>query len=262
MDVVPTCSRRSASRSPPDIGGLPLQRAVERVRRSRGRRSPRSATAASWPTACARRRDKYIRRFSPDDDELYFDLEKDPKEHDERARSRTRSACACSRPRPRPACRRTRSATSLRGRRRRAATRCTSRRGGWLEGVEATGLRPGRALDARRQRAAGSSSRPRRGPGPAARDRASPAARRRAGRARRHARRPPVARRPTCRSAARPCRPGPFPLRLPDIESETEADRGLDLFSRPRRPSRGCASGSPCRRAARCTSSTRRRASG
>ena len=45
--------------------------------------SPRSATGASWPTACARRRDKYIHRFGPETDELYFDLVKDPEGADE-----------------------------------------------------------------------------------------------------------------------------------------------------------------------------------
>ena len=41
--------------------------------------------------------------------------------------------------------------------------------------------------------------------------------------------------------------PAAFPFRLPDVESETEADRGINLFAAPRaEPPRACASGSRC----------------
>ena len=66
--------------APPAIAGRPLQAVIDGRRPRAARRSRRSATAATWPTACARGKDKYVRRFSPDEDELYFDLAGDPKE--------------------------------------------------------------------------------------------------------------------------------------------------------------------------------------
>ena len=56
--------------------------------------------------------------------------------------------------------------------------------------------------------------------------------------------------------------PEALPYRLPDVESETERDRGLRLFGAPAKGRRRCGCGWRCRRAARSASSTRRRASG
>ena len=69
--------------------------------------------------------------------------------------------------------------------------------------------------------------------------------------------------RATCRSGGTAFAPDAFPFRLPDIESETDNDRGLELFKAPaaRQGGRACladAAGRPDREGA----GRRRRASG
>ena len=93
---------------------------------------------ASSPTECAGGTDKYIRRFSPDDDELYFDLVNDPDEqenviaeHTERVRQlRARGEEAMS---PNPF----RYVVDISGR-GPWALRLDAR--GWIEDVEAEGF--------------------------------------------------------------------------------------------------------------------------
>jgi hypothetical protein len=174
--------------------------------------------------------DKFIRRFSPDDDELYFDLRKDPKEHSsiapqhpERVRLLQAQAEAGMSTNP------FRYVLQVAGS-SRFDLRLVAR--GWLEGVEATGLGPqerwslgsnGRWLDLRLQprkdapREIGFTVRPVGAPITleGTRD----------GR--------PL--RPTDVAVGEGSfRPEGFPFRLPDIESETEHDRGINLFAAPR----------------------------
>ena len=52
--------------------------------------------------------------------------------------------------------------------------------------------------------------------------------------ARGHARRPAAAAGRRRRRRGRPSHPEAFPFRLPDIEAETEQDRGINLFARAR----------------------------
>ena len=176
---------------------------------------------------------------------------------------RSPSACGCCRRRPRRAWP---EPVPLRGagRAARAASRCALETHGWLEAVETTGLRAGGALGRRRQRALGSSSRLQPAPG-APREIGFTRAARWARRCTLlgHARRPAAAHRRRRRRRALRSHPDAFPFRLPDIESETDSDRGLDAVqgAGPRaRPA--CASGWRCRRAARSTSWTRRPARG
>ena len=83
-----TCCRRCSSRAklplPSDIAGRPLQVAV------RGGGKPRPALAeishrGFVAHGVRTEADKFIRRFSPADDELYFDLARDPGEKDNKA---------------------------------------------------------------------------------------------------------------------------------------------------------------------------------
>ena len=142
LDVLPTVLEAMGVPLPPTSAAAAAGRSP--ARRSRARRSPRSATAASWPTACGPRRDKYIRRFSPDDDELYFDL-RGPEGADDLAGASPRARAAPeARPRrpwsPNPF----RYVVAVAG---PAASRRLETRG-WIEGVEATGPRSAGALDA------------------------------------------------------------------------------------------------------------------
>jgi arylsulfatase A-like enzyme len=175
--------------------------------------------------------EKYVRRFSPDDDELLFDLSADPKEQrnlaaerPERMRLRKAQVEAGMAPNP------FRYVLQARG---RAPLALKVETRGWLEGVEAAGLGPhersrvvanGRTLELLLQ--------PRDG----------------APREISFTVRPigaPVE--ITGLRAGRPLRPADvavgerghhpeaLPYKLPDIESETERDRGLRLFAAPPR---------------------------
>jgi hypothetical protein len=81
IDLLPTILRELRLPVPkaPDVEGRPLQEAVAgrgELRPALSEISHRGFVAHGMRTA----KDKYVRRFSPEDDELYFDLEKDPRE--------------------------------------------------------------------------------------------------------------------------------------------------------------------------------------
>ncbi len=79
LDVVPTVLEAVGLPLPADVGGQPLQRALAGAAKPRpalAEISHRGFVAHGVRTDA----DKYIRRFSPDDDELYFDLARDPGE--------------------------------------------------------------------------------------------------------------------------------------------------------------------------------------
>jgi hypothetical protein len=228
MDVVPTVLEAVGLPLPSDLGGRPLQRTLD------GGTKPRPALAeishrGFVAHGVRTESDKYVRRFSPDDDELYFDLERDPQEktnvaaqHPERVRLLQAKAEAGMASNP------FRYVVQVAGS-GRFALKLEAR--GWLEAVETTGLGPedrwslggnGRWLEL--------SVRPR------------PGAPREVG----FTVRPvgaPVQLEGT--RDGRPLRPRDvavgetafhpegFPFRLPDIESETERDRGLKLFAPP-----------------------------
>jgi len=92
VDIVPTILRAMGIEIPEGLMGRPLQEAITQSPAERpalSEISHRGFVAHGVRTE----RDKYIRRFSPDEDELYFDLRADPKEqhsvldqHEERAR--------------------------------------------------------------------------------------------------------------------------------------------------------------------------------
>jgi arylsulfatase A-like enzyme len=229
IDVAPTVLEAAGLPLPADLGGQPLQRMLEAdapPRPAIAEISHRGSVAHGVRTDA----DKYIRRFSPDDDELYFDLRQDPKEETslaaqvpERVRvlqARAEAAMAAS-----PFRYTVQVAGSGRFDLRLAAR-------GWLEGVAASGLGPGerwslggngRWLDLRLQPRPGTprevafAVRPVGAPVTLAGSRDG-----------RPLRRADVA------VGEGSLRPEAFPFQLPDIESETEADRGLNLFAAPR----------------------------
>ncbi|HSD29161.1 MAG TPA: sulfatase, partial [Vicinamibacteria bacterium] len=228
LDVVPTVLEAVGLPIPADLGGQPLQR------RLKAGTSPRAAIAEISHRGFVAHgvrtdADKYIRRFSPDDDELYFDLSRDPGEKTslagekpERMRMLRAQAEAAMASSP------FRYTVQVAGAGRfdlRLAAR------GWLEGVEATGLGPkerwsvggnGRWLDLRLAPRPGASReiafavRPVGAPVTLAGSRDG-----------RPLRASDVA------VGESSLRPQAFPFQLPDIESETEADRGLNLFEAP-----------------------------
>jgi arylsulfatase A-like enzyme len=234
VDVVPTVLEAMGVPLPSDLGGQPLQRTLA------GGAAPRPALAEISHRGFVAHGvrtdgDKYIRRFSPDDDELYFDLRKDPRErtnlvasNPERVRLLEAQGEAGMSPNP------FRYVVQVAGEGRfdlRLETR------GWLEGVEATGLGPeerssvggnGRWLDlAVRPRAGvprevGFTVRPVGAPVTIAGTRDG-----------RPLRPLDVA------VGEGSFRPGAFPFRLPDIESETERDSGINLFAAPRAAATG-----------------------
>jgi arylsulfatase A-like enzyme len=228
IDVAPTVLEAMRVTLSPDLGGRPLQRALARDE------PPRPALAEishrGFVAHGVRTEDeKYIRRFSPDDDELLFDLRRDPREQTsvaahspERLRLRRAQVEAGMAQNP------FRYVLQARGT-GRLALRLETR--GWLEGIELAGLGPqerssvggnGRTVDLLLQ--------PRDG----------------APREISFTVRPvgvPVLLSGT--RDGRPLRPldvaigeggqhpEALPYRLPDIESETERDRGLRLFAAP-----------------------------
>ena len=229
LDVVPTVLEAVGLPLPADVGGQPLQRVLAGAAKPRpalAEISHRGFVAHGVRTDA----DKYIRRFSPDDDELYFDLGRDPGEkvslaekNPERVRLLQAQAEAGMASNP------FRYAVEVTGS-GRFALRLETR--GWLEGVEATGLGPqerwslggnGRWLELRlaprpgAPREIGFTVRPVGAPVTLAGTRDG-----------RPLRPADVA------VGEGSFRPEAFPFRLPDIESETEKDRGINLFVAPR----------------------------
>ena len=229
LDVVPTVLEAVGLPLPGEVGGQPLQRTLT------GATKPRPALAEISHRGFVAHGvrtdgDKYVRRFSPDDDELYFDLARDPGEKTSLAgesadRVRLLQAQAEAGMAPSPF----RYAVEVGGS-GRFALRLETR--GWLEGVEATGLGPqerwslggnGRWLDLAltprpgAPRQIGFTVRPVGAPVTLAGTRD--------GRPLRPA---------DIAVGESSFRPEAFPFRLPDVESETEADRGLNLFAAPR----------------------------
>jgi arylsulfatase A-like enzyme len=228
IDVAPTVLEALGVPLAADLAGRPLQRALE------SREAPRPALAEishrGFVAHGVRSEDeKYVRRFSPDDDELLFDLRRDPGEQasvadarPERVRLRKAQVEAGMSQNP------FRYLLQARGT-SRLTLRLETR--GWLEGLEVSGLGPqeryrvggnGRSVDLLLQ--------PREG------------APREIG----FTVRPIGA--PVTLSGTRDGRPlraadvavgeggqhpEALPYRLPDIESETERDRGLRLFAAP-----------------------------
>jgi arylsulfatase A-like enzyme len=139
IDVVPTVLQVAGLPIPKDIVGQPLQRTVQGIVERRvaiSEISHRGFVAHGVRTGG----DKYVRRFSPEDDELLFDLAKDPGELTNVAaarpeRVRLLKAAAESAMAPNPF----RYVVQVAGR-GRFALRVAAR--GWLEGVETTGFGP------------------------------------------------------------------------------------------------------------------------
>jgi arylsulfatase A-like enzyme len=141
VDVLPTVLEALGLPVPPPpaIAGHPLQAALDGDVPERpvvSEISHRGYVAHGMRT----RRDKYVRRFSPDDDELYFDLVQDPRETVNRAegnRERVRllraGVEAAMVPNP------FRSHLRVEGGGAYVLRLAT---GGWIEGVEAVGLGP------------------------------------------------------------------------------------------------------------------------
>lgn len=228
VDVVPTVLEALGLPLAPELVGRPLQRALEQGEAARpalAEISHRGFVAHAVRTEA----EKYIRRFSPDDDELLFDLARDPREQrsiaeasPERVRLRKAQVEAGMAQNP------FRYVLQARGS-GRLTLRLETR--GWLEGIEVSGLGPkerssvganGRTVDLQLQ--------PREG---APREIAFTV-------------RPIGA--PVVLSGTRDGRPlstqdvavgegghhpDALPYRLPDVESETEHDRGLRLFAAP-----------------------------
>jgi arylsulfatase A-like enzyme len=228
VDVVPTVLEAMGAPLAPDLVGQPLQRALA------GESKPRPALAEISHRGFVAHGvrtdgDKYIRRFSPDDDELYFDLARDPKEQANKAgenpqRVRLLQAQAESGMASNPF----RYVVQLAGRGQYALRIETH---GWLEAIETTGFGPderwavggnGRSVELQ--------ARPKTGTPREIAFTVRPVG-------------APVQVLGT--RDGRPLRkgdllvggtafaPDAFPFRLPDIESETDNDRGLELFTAP-----------------------------
>ena len=139
VDVLPTILENEALPVPPlpAIAGLPLQGVLSGQTPERpavSEISHRGFVAHGMRTG----KDKYIRRFSPEDGELYFDLLRDPKEltnriDDARERVRTLKASVEAAMVPNPF----RYSVRVSGSGEHVLTLST---GGWIEGVQATGL--------------------------------------------------------------------------------------------------------------------------
>jgi arylsulfatase A-like enzyme len=141
VDVLPTILQNEGLPVPPSpiIAGLPLQGVLSGTLPERpavSEISHRGYVAHGMRTG----KDKYVRRFSPQVDELYFDLVRDPKEllnriDDARERVRVLKASVEAAMVPNPF----RYSVRVTGSGEYALTLTT---GGWLEGVQATGLGP------------------------------------------------------------------------------------------------------------------------
>ena len=234
VDIVPTILQALAIPLDPSLMGRPLQEAIAGApdeRTALSEISHRGFVAHGVRTD----RDKYVRRFSPDDDELYFDLLRDPAErenlvaeHPDRVHFLQAQAEAAMSPNP------FRYAIEVSG----AGTfdlHLETR--GWLEGVETTGLGTGesatlggngRWLDVRARpqsegpRTLSFTVRPIGAPVTLSGTRG--------GR--------PL--RPTDVAVAESAwHPPSLPWRLPDIESDAEQKTGRNLFSPPPPSARG-----------------------
>ena len=228
VDIVPTVLEAMEMPVPPGLAGLPLTKAIETGAPDR---SVLSEISHRGFVAYGVRggTDKYIRRFSPDDDELYFDLVNDPDEqenviaeHTERVRQlRARGEEAMS---PNPF----RYVVDISGR-GPWALRLDAR--GWIEDVEAEGF--------------GSDERWRAGgngrwlelearPGPEAPRQVSFTVRPRGApitlSGTRDGRRIPVSK---VTVGATGWQPPEFPFRLPDAEWEAEREAAIELFAPP-----------------------------
>jgi hypothetical protein len=142
VDILPTVLENQGLPLPlpPLIAGRPLQRVLE------GTASPTPAVSeishrGFVAHGIRTETDKYIRRFSPAEDELYFDLVHDPRESKsipgsapERLRSLRAGVEAAMAPNP---FRHTLKITGA------GEYGLALKTGGWIEGVEATGLGPG-----------------------------------------------------------------------------------------------------------------------
>lgn len=228
LDILPTVLEAHGLPQPSDIGGIPLQRLL------RGAEKPRPALAeishrGFVAHGVRTEQDKYVRRFSPEEDVLYFDLQRDPSERTnlagtkpERVRSLERYSEAGMVENP------FRYVVQLAGR-SPLALRIETR--GWIEGVETAGFGPeerfgvvenGRRLEL--------SVRPRAGAprevGFTIRPIGAPVHLRglRQGR---------PFRKGDVIVGGTAYAPGAFPFRLPDIESETDRNQGLELFKQP-----------------------------
>ncbi len=230
VDILPTLleSQRLPVPAAPVIAGRPLQRVLEGKADKRpaiSEISHRGFVAHGVRTEA----DKYIHRFEPETDELFFDLVKDPSErtsrldaNPERVRFLKAQAEAAMSPNP------FRYVLRVTGASEYALVLATE---GWLEGVEATGLGPSeRSLLRENGRRLELLLRPR--PGQpreiafALRPRGAPVTLQGTRDAR------PL--HPGDVAFAEGGRPAPaFPFRLPDIESEGEHERGLNLFAPP-----------------------------
>ncbi|MFI5182773.1 MAG: sulfatase [Vicinamibacteria bacterium] len=139
VDVLPTILQNEGLAVPPSpvIAGLPLQGVLNGALPERpavSEISHRGFVAHGMRTS----KDKYVRRFSPEVDELYFDLLRDPKElvnriDDARDRVRMLKASVEAAMVPNPF----RYSVRVTGSGEHVLTLTT---GGWLEGVQATGL--------------------------------------------------------------------------------------------------------------------------
>ena len=234
VDVVPTVLGALGQPVPGDLAGQPLQRELS------GAGLPRPAVAEISHRGFVAHgvrtdADKYVRRFSPEDDTLYFDLKSDPRELDNRALAhpqRVRTLEAQAQAAMAPAL--FRYAVQLAG---SGLFEVQLKTRGWLEAVETAGFGPeerwllggnGRWLQAQVR------------PRPEAPREIAFTVR-------------PVGA-PVELSGTRdgrPLRPGEvavgetafhpggFPFRLPDVESELENEQGLVLFRPPPAQARG-----------------------
>jgi arylsulfatase A-like enzyme len=234
VDVVPTILEALGLPLPDDLEGQPLQRSLGRETSDRtalSEISHRGFVAFGVRTE----RDKFVRRFSPDDDSLYFDLVRDPTEQtsvldDHRDRARLLEARGEQAMSPNPY----RYVVQVSGDARYALRLET---GGWIENVEASGFGTDEPWSVKANgRRLQLEARPKPG---------SP--RQVAFTVR------PVGVRVVL-SATREGQPlGPglvtvagsswhppsLPWRLPDVESEAEREGGLDLFTPPVDQARG-----------------------
>ncbi len=229
VDIVPTVLENERVPIPSGLAGHPLQRVLE----GKAGRTPAISEISHRGIVAQGVRtegDKYIRRFGPEQDELYYDLAKDPKEQTslldarpERVRFLKAQAESAMSPNP------FRYVLRVAGTGEYALSLAS---GGWIEGVEATGLGPDERFTVRENgRRLELDARPR--PGKpreisfTLRPRGAPVVLQgtRDGRPLRPA---------DVSLAESAAHPASFPFRLPDIESEAEHEQTLNLFASPR----------------------------